>query len=62
VPSEEIEDGAFAEPGEGVLDFAAILKAAPAAGARYYFAGSDRAAVDPLDDLRKSFTYFRKLI
>ena len=63
VPSEDIEDGAFAEPGEGVLDFAAILRAAPAAGARYYFAGSERAAAaDPLDDLRKSFTYFRKLV
>jgi sugar phosphate isomerase/epimerase len=56
--SENIGDGAFADLGSGSIDFAPVLKAAPAAGCRYYFAGPERAA-DPIESLRKSFTYLK---
>jgi sugar phosphate isomerase/epimerase len=59
--SENIGDGTFADLGSGTIEFAPILKAAPAAGCRYYFAGPERAE-DPIASLRKSFTWLKNLI
>lgn len=53
--SETIGQGAFAEIGTGDIDFAAILKAAPAAGVRYYFIGQDVTTEDPIEALRRDF-------
>jgi len=58
--SESVPPASFKEVGSGVLDFAAILKAAPAAGVKHYFVEQDQAAGDPLDSLRKSFEYLKK--
>jgi sugar phosphate isomerase/epimerase len=58
--SEAIGIGAFAETGAGDIDFPAILKAAPAAGVRVAFAGQDETLGDPLEDLRRSFTYLNR--
>ena len=54
---EAIGEGAFTAAGSGTIDFAAILKAAPAAGVKYSFAGQDETADDPLESLRRSFDY-----
>jgi sugar phosphate isomerase/epimerase len=60
--SESIGQGAYAEPGTGALDFPAILKAAQAAGIPYYFAGLDETEGDPVESLRRSFSYLRMFI
>jgi sugar phosphate isomerase/epimerase len=52
--TEILGQGAFAEMGDGNIDFAAILKAGTAAGVKYYFVGQD-VSDDPIGSLRKSF-------
>jgi sugar phosphate isomerase/epimerase len=58
--SENIGLGAFVEAGGGDIDFPAILKAAPAAGVRFLFAGQDETLGDPIDSLRRSFVYLNR--
>ena len=58
--SEDIGIGAFVEAGTGDIDFPAILKAAPAAGVRFQFAGQDEAQSDPIESLRQSFAYLNR--
>lgn len=58
---ETIGRGSYAEPGSGVLDLPAIVKAARAAGVAYYSAGLDETEGDPVESLRKSFAYFKTL-
>jgi len=60
--SESIGQGAYAEPGSGVLDFPAILKAAATAGVQYYFTGQPESEADPLESLRRTFNYLRKSV
>jgi sugar phosphate isomerase/epimerase len=57
--SENIGQGAFTEPGSGVLNFSAILKAAPAAGVNYYFVERDQISGDPIESLRRSLEYLK---
>lgn len=62
--ADAVPQGAMANPGEGSLDFAAILKAAQAGGVRGYIVAQapvDENAADPLAGLRKSFDYLGKL-
>jgi sugar phosphate isomerase/epimerase len=58
--SETVGIGAFVEAGSGDIDFAAILKAAPAAGVKVMFAGQDETAGDPIESLRRSFAYLNR--
>lgn len=58
--SENIGRGAFVEAGSGGIDFAAILKAAPAAGVRFSFAGQDETEGDPIESLRRNFAYLNR--
>jgi len=58
---ETLGQGAYAEPGSGVLDLPAIVKSARAAGVAYYSAGLDETEGDPVDSLRKSFAYFKTI-
>jgi sugar phosphate isomerase/epimerase len=51
----------FKEVGAGVLDFGAILNAAAAAGVKHYFVEQDQTAGDPVDSLRQSYEYLRKV-
>jgi sugar phosphate isomerase/epimerase len=51
----------FVEVGSGALDFPAILTAARQAGVRHYFVEQDETAGDPLESLRKSYTYLAGL-
>ncbi len=59
--SESIGQGAFTEAGTGVLNFPAILKAAPAAGVKYYFIERGEISGDPLESLRRSFEYLKTI-
>jgi len=59
--SESVPRTAFQEVGSGVLDFPAILKAAPAAGVKHYFVEQDQTPGDPLDSLKKSFDYIQSI-
>lgn len=60
--SENIGQGAWAEPGSGTLDYPAILKAAQPAGIQYFFAGLDETDGDPVESLRRSFAYLRMFV
>jgi sugar phosphate isomerase/epimerase len=51
----------FKEVGAGALDFAAILKAAEAAGVQHYFVEQDHTPGDPLASLKQSYAYLEKL-
>jgi sugar phosphate isomerase/epimerase len=57
----KVPHGAFTEIGNGSVDFAAVLKAAPAAGACYYYVEQDYATGDPLDSLRTSYATLKRL-
>lgn len=59
--SEDAPRGAYTEAGTGEIDFAAILKAAPAAGVRAFTIGQDEAETDPLESLRKSYNYLKNV-
>jgi sugar phosphate isomerase/epimerase len=51
----------FKEVGAGSLDFAAILKAASAAGTQHYFVEQDQTPGDPIASLKQSYDYLRNL-
>lgn len=59
--NEGVPRDAFKEVGAGVIDIAAVLKAAPAAGVKHYFVEQDQTPGDPLVSLRESFQYLSKL-
>ncbi len=50
---------AFAEIGQGNLDWRAILAACEAAGVRWYCVEQDTCAGDPFESVRQSFEYLR---
>ena len=52
---------AFKELGNGVIDWAKVLRAASAAGVQHYFVEQDQTPGDPLDSLRQSMEYLKKL-
>ena len=58
---ESVPRTAFKEVGRGVLDWPKILKAASAAGVEHYFVEQDQTPGDPLDSLRQSAEYLKKL-
>jgi len=59
--TEQVDRSAFKEVGSGSLDFAGLLKAAPAAGVKHYFVEQDQTPGDPLESLKKSFDYLSKI-
>jgi sugar phosphate isomerase/epimerase len=59
--TENVPRTAFKEVGSGILDFPAILKAAPGLGVKHYFVEQDQTPGDPLDSLRKSFDYLQSI-
>jgi sugar phosphate isomerase/epimerase len=59
--NERVPRSAFREVGNGVIDIPGVLKAAHAAGVEHYFVEQDQAPGDPLDSLRQSYQYLRKL-
>lgn len=59
--NEKVARGSFREVGNGVIDIAAVLKAANAAGVKHYFVEQDQTPGDPLESLKQSFEYLKKL-
>jgi sugar phosphate isomerase/epimerase len=59
--NESVPRTAFKEVGNGVLDIPAILRAASAAGVQHYFVEQDQTPGDPVESLRQSYDYLRKL-
>jgi sugar phosphate isomerase/epimerase len=59
--SESVPKTAFKEVGSGILDFPAILKAAPGLGVKHYFVEQDQTPGDPLDSLKKSIDYLKTI-
>jgi sugar phosphate isomerase/epimerase len=57
--SESVPATAFKEVGSGVVNFPAILRAAPDAGVKHYFVEQDQTPGDPLVSLRQSFDYLK---
>ena len=58
---EQVPPTTFVEVGSGAIDFPAVLSAAAAAKVEHYFVEQDHTAGDPIDSLRKSYTYLRSL-
>jgi sugar phosphate isomerase/epimerase len=52
---------AFKEVGSGVLDWPKVLRAAAAAHVEHYFVEQDQTPGAPMDSLRQSMEYLRKL-
>jgi sugar phosphate isomerase/epimerase len=59
--NESVPRTAFKEVGNGVLDWAKVLKAADEAGVQHYFVEQDQTPGDPLESLRQSFAFLKKL-
>ncbi len=55
------EDGAFAEVGEGVLDWEAIFEASEAGGAAWYIVEQDVCQRPPLESVRLTLDNLRKM-
>jgi sugar phosphate isomerase/epimerase len=58
---EKVPRTAFREVGNGVIDIPAVLKAASAAGVQHYFVEQDQTPGDPIESLRQSYDFLRKL-
>lgn len=56
----KVKPSDFVSAGEGSLNFPAIIAASKRAGAKHFFVEQDESP-DPLESLRKSFAYLRKV-
>lgn len=58
---QSVPPSAFKEVGAGSIDIAAVLRAAEAAGVRHYIVEQDQTPGDPVESMRQSFEFLRKL-
>lgn len=58
---EKVPPDAFKEVGAGTIPMEPVLRAAHAAGVRHYIVEQDQTPGDPIESLRQSFEYLRKL-
>lgn len=59
--NERVPKEAFQSVGTGVIDIVAVLKAASASGVKHYFVEQDQTPGNPLDSLKQSAEYLKKL-
>ena len=59
--NERVPKEAFQSVGTGVIDIAAVLRAAKAAGTKHFFVEQDQTPGNPLDSLKQSHDYLKKL-
>lgn len=59
--NENVPKDAFKALGQGTIDFAAVLRAAEKEGVAHYFVEQDQTPGNPLDSLKISAQYLRKL-
>jgi sugar phosphate isomerase/epimerase len=53
--------GYFTEVGRGTIDWRRIFRAAAAAGMKHYYVEQDECDGSPLDSIRTSYEYLKKL-
>jgi sugar phosphate isomerase/epimerase len=59
--NEKVPKEAFKDVGSGVIDMAKVLQAAQKAGSKHYFVEQDQTPGNPLDSLKLSADYLKKL-
>jgi sugar phosphate isomerase/epimerase len=59
--NENVPKNAFKEVGSGSIDIRAVLSAADGAGVKHYFVEQDETPGNPIDSLKKSYTYLNSL-
>jgi sugar phosphate isomerase/epimerase len=59
--TDKVKQADFKEVGAGSIDWKKVLKAAASAGAAHYYVEQDFTPGDPLDSLKKSYEFLRKL-
>jgi sugar phosphate isomerase/epimerase len=57
----EVKHEEFLEVGSGVIDWAKVLKNAERAGVQHYYVEQDFTPGDPIESLKKSYAYLRKV-
>ncbi len=56
-----VKPAEFLEVGAGVIDWSKVLKAGVKAGARHFYVEQDFTPGDPIESLKKSYAYLRKV-
>lgn len=59
--NESVPRATFKEVGNGVIDWSKVLPATETAGVKHYFVEQDQTPGDPIESLRQSFNYLKKL-
>jgi sugar phosphate isomerase/epimerase len=59
--NESVPRTTFKEVGNGVIDWVKVLQAADTAGVKHFFVEQDQTPGDPVESLRQSFAYLKKL-
>jgi len=59
--NEQIPRDGFKEVGDGVIQFAPVLKTATKTGVKHFFVEQDQTPGNPLESLRTSYEYLHKL-
>jgi len=57
--NEEVPHDTFTEVGSGSIDIPSVLSAADSAGVEHYFVEQDETSGDPINSLKKSFSYLK---
>lgn len=57
----EVDNAAFLEIGDGIIDFKKIMKACKEVGVQYAFLDQDHTAMDKMESVKKSLAYIKHL-
>jgi sugar phosphate isomerase/epimerase len=59
--TDKVKHEEFLEVGAGSIDWSKVLKSAERAGVEHYYVEQDYTAGDPIESLKKSYAYLRKV-
>jgi sugar phosphate isomerase/epimerase len=59
--TDKVKHEEFLEVGAGAIDWGKVLKAGAKAGARHFYVEQDYTPGDPIESLKKSYAYLRKM-
>jgi sugar phosphate isomerase/epimerase len=59
--TDQVKHEEFLEVGAGSIDWSKVLKAAARAGVQHYYVEQDYTPGDPIESLKKSYAYLRKV-
>ncbi|MGB5497314.1 MAG: sugar phosphate isomerase/epimerase [Maribacter sp.] len=57
----DVDNAAFLEIGDGIIDYKQIMKACKEAGVQYAFLDQDHTAMDKMESVKKSLEYIKRL-